>query len=234
MPRKRETLPENYNADFPKRLRELLAENGKSQKELAEAMGKTRQAIGYYADGSSSPDWEALKFIANYFEVSADYLLGLSDVRSPEVNMQIVCNYTGLSEDAILVLRDAFTSIHHYCALSDLIESDDYLNYYLCRVREETIALDKLCEDLKANFPTIEQLKCNAMKFADPIITARERLEVALYRLSDALTFDVNELYSSRNALYEATELIDEIFISVSDPAPISTGDTPDGEHKED
>jgi len=234
MPRKRETLPENYNADFPKRLRELLAENGKSQKELAEAMGKTRQAIGYYADGSSSPDWEALKFIANYFEVSADYLLGLSDVKSSEANMQMVCNYTGLSEDAILVLRDAFTSIHHYCALSDLIESDDYLNYYLCRVREETITLDNLCEDLKANFPTNEQLKYNAMKFADPVITARERLEVALYRLSDSFTDDVNQLYSSRNALYKATDIIDEIFVTASTLASADRGDTDDGEHKED
>lgn len=197
-------------------------------------MGKTRQAIGYYADGSSSPDWESLKFISNYFSVSADYLLGLSDVRSSNPNMKIVCDYTGLSEDAVQALRDALASVQHYCALSDLIESDDYLNFYLCRVREETIALDKLCEDLKANFPTKEQLKQKAFELADSVTAAQERLEVALYRLSDSLTFDVNELYSSRNALYKATELIDKIFISVSDPAPINTGDTDDGEHKED
>lgn len=236
MPRKRETLPENYNADFPKRLRELLAENGKSQKELAEAMGKTRQAIGYYADGSSSPDWEALKFIANYFEVSADYLLGLSDVRSPEVNMQIVCNYTGLSEGAIYALQDIRTVNSTYNVTSDLIENHGVLlGSSLCRVCTEAMELKNVCDGVRNILSKNKQfVEVCPGEYWDAIMDAKERLELALYRLNENFSFIVNQLYSPQNTLLEAEELINSIIQLASKPYPDSIGDADNGEHKAD
>lgn len=52
--------------------------NGTTQQELSSVLGISRQAIGYYRDGTSSPDFEKLVKIANYFNVSTDYLLGAS------------------------------------------------------------------------------------------------------------------------------------------------------------
>lgn len=101
MPRKREEKPANFYAMFPERLREIMQERGTTQKELAEYVGKSRQAIGYYADGSSSPDWETLANIARYFGVSADWLIGLSDTQSIDFDIQQICKYTGLSEKSI-------------------------------------------------------------------------------------------------------------------------------------
>lgn len=101
MPRKREEKPANFYAIFPERLREIMQDRGTTQQELAEYVGKSRQAIGYYADGSSSPDWETLANIARYFEVSADWLIGLSDAQSIDFDIQQICKNTGLSEKSI-------------------------------------------------------------------------------------------------------------------------------------
>lgn len=106
MPRKRMTIVnELFNKPFPSALRELMRERNATQLELAKELGKTRQSISYYCDGSSSPDWETIAKIAKAFSVSSDWLLGLSDVKSPHADIQAVCEFTGLSEQAVTSLK---------------------------------------------------------------------------------------------------------------------------------
>lgn len=101
MPRKKKEQSDNYFKAFPTVLRDLMKENGTTQQELADKLGKSRQAISYYCDGSSSPDWETLVQIAIFFSVTTDYLVGLSGIKSPDPDVQGICNYTGLSEKAV-------------------------------------------------------------------------------------------------------------------------------------
>lgn len=65
----------------------------------------TRQAIGKWIVGESVPDVLTLIKIAEYFEVSTDYLLGLSDADTNDVELSAVCNYTGLSKESVLFLH---------------------------------------------------------------------------------------------------------------------------------
>lgn len=104
MPRKRASMPEDFNGSFPARLRQIMAEQGKTQQDVATAIEKTRQAVGYYADGSSSPDWKTIAELAKYFSVTSDWLLGLTEYRKSE-STQIFAADLGLSEQAIEVLR---------------------------------------------------------------------------------------------------------------------------------
>ena len=106
MPRKQNTQSENFNKPFPKALRELMDANGTTQSELAASLQKTRQVISCYCDGSTSPTWETIAGIANFYHVSADWLLGLSDVRSTDTHIREICEYTGLSEEVISILHD--------------------------------------------------------------------------------------------------------------------------------
>lgn len=99
MPRKRKEIPEGYNENFPQRLRELIKEKGETQQGLADYIGRTRQLISYYSDGSSSPDWKTLARIAEYFGVTSDYLIGLSDAKQAE-SADIV-EQLGISEENI-------------------------------------------------------------------------------------------------------------------------------------
>ena len=69
---------------FSKRLADLRKKRGLSQYELAKRLGCTRGQIGNYEQGTREPDHEMLTKIANFFDVSVDYLLGRTDNSIPE------------------------------------------------------------------------------------------------------------------------------------------------------
>lgn len=58
------------------RLKQLREEKRMTQKELADLLQLTPKAISFYELGERQPSNEILVKLANYFHVSADYLLG--------------------------------------------------------------------------------------------------------------------------------------------------------------
>ena len=52
----------------------LLKQQGKTQKSLAEYLNVTPQAVSSYVKGKTQPDIRTLISIANFLEVSLDYL----------------------------------------------------------------------------------------------------------------------------------------------------------------
>lgn len=56
-------------------LRLLIEERGITQKKLAGDLHIAVSTLGGYAQGTSEPDFDTLKRLAEYFEVSTDYLL---------------------------------------------------------------------------------------------------------------------------------------------------------------
>lgn len=66
----------NTNKGFSKILRELREQRNMTQKEVAEALGIERNSYGNYELGNRTPDKTMLIKLANFFDVSADYLLG--------------------------------------------------------------------------------------------------------------------------------------------------------------
>lgn len=88
---------------FSKRLLEL--KGNRNNIEFAECLGISRQTVGFYLNGERVPDAENIKLIAEKCNVSADWLLGLSDVRRINPEIASVCAYTGLSENAVMHLR---------------------------------------------------------------------------------------------------------------------------------
>lgn len=61
------------------RLRELRLENGLLQKEVAKSIGVSTASYGFYENGVNKPDPDTLIKLADFFEVSLDYLLCRSD-----------------------------------------------------------------------------------------------------------------------------------------------------------
>lgn len=61
------------------RLRELRLEKGLRLKDVAEAMGVTLRTISNYEAGIREPSLDMLVKLCKFFDVSSDYLLGLSD-----------------------------------------------------------------------------------------------------------------------------------------------------------
>lgn len=92
--------------EFTERFRELRGERDNT--EFGKFLGISRQTVGFYCNGDRIPDALGLKQIAEKCGVSADWLLGLTDVKSPDINIRDISGYTGLSESAIHLLHSRF------------------------------------------------------------------------------------------------------------------------------
>lgn len=64
---------------FNKRLRSLREQHKISQKDFAEILGVSNVVLSRYENGERKPDYDMLIKIAEYFDVSVDYLLGKSN-----------------------------------------------------------------------------------------------------------------------------------------------------------
>lgn len=62
-------------------LRKLRIENGISQQQLGEALLVSQQSINKYENHNVEPDVQGLISIAEYFDVSLDYLVGRTKIR---------------------------------------------------------------------------------------------------------------------------------------------------------
>jgi len=61
------------------RLKELREERALTQKEVADAIGGTQSNLGKWEKGKTQPPADMVAKLADFFEVSMDYLLGRSD-----------------------------------------------------------------------------------------------------------------------------------------------------------
>lgn len=64
---------------FSKRLRELRKSHRAPQADIAKALGISTRAYRFYESGDRFPDFHGLIALADYFNVSLDYLVGRSD-----------------------------------------------------------------------------------------------------------------------------------------------------------
>lgn len=62
-----------------KRLNELINEKGINKKQLADGIGTSKALVTIWTQGKSLPSVIYLAKIADFFDVSTDYLLGRTD-----------------------------------------------------------------------------------------------------------------------------------------------------------
>lgn len=60
-------------------LKELRIERNLKQEEIAKIIGISASAYGYYEQGKTTPDPETIITLSKFYDVSTDYLLGLSN-----------------------------------------------------------------------------------------------------------------------------------------------------------
>lgn len=125
---------------FADRLIKLREKLGVSQQELADCLGVTRQSLSLYEKAARTINIDLLVKIANYFKVSTDYLLGLSDVQSVNEDIKVVCKITGLSEKAVQRLSDM-----QICDFNMPYKRTDIIEYIILSGRFRNL-LNVLCE----------------------------------------------------------------------------------------
>lgn len=72
---------------FGERVKLLRRELNLTQEGLAKKLNSSRSTIAGYETEGKQPDYDTLKFIANFFNVSIDYLLGETDIRQPAIDI---------------------------------------------------------------------------------------------------------------------------------------------------
>lgn len=191
-----------YNMPFPKRLRSLLDETHRSQQEVADFIGVSRQAVAQWKDGKTIPDMYNFKKVAKYFNVPYEYLLGETDSRIKDnialesklglsdqaittleflSNMQTEDNYIALSKIVSLMLED-----YDFVRVLELIQKSifEYQNYMK---QEENIGMEDVTgaeRDENAKFTA----------FGKAVIGADEMSEFHLYHALEKLNGIIRHL----------------------------------------
>ncbi|SEG10077.1 DNA-binding transcriptional regulator, XRE-family HTH domain [Caloramator fervidus] len=73
---------------FSERLKKLREEKSVSRNELAEELNVSTQTIANYENGNREPNFDNLIKLADYFKVTTDYLIGRSDFRTWEEEIE--------------------------------------------------------------------------------------------------------------------------------------------------
>lgn len=116
--------------NFPtKVLNQLISDS----QQLAEYLHCSTQAINQYKNGTSRPSLDNLSKIADYYNVTTDYLLGRTEASSSDPDIRTACDYTGLSPKTVDILH-TLTNSPSYARdlrisfINHILESDIFWN----------------------------------------------------------------------------------------------------------
>lgn len=131
-----------------------------TQKQLAEKLGISRSTLCLYEAGANKPDALFMNRLAQIAPFSADYLLGLSDIKAQDANTRMICRQTGLSETAVQKLEQHQAASQPY--LNKILEGDELylLTATLVKLRDSyrkwspelVKSQEKMAQEVKAQF----------------------------------------------------------------------------------
>lgn len=126
------------------RLKQLRIKNGLKQQELADMFGLSSGTISFYESEQRKPDIDFIVAIAKYFDVSTDYLLGLTNAIDKE-NIDI-SKVTGLNDFSLTILEQSLKETNNVAAevIDTVICGGDFLRFV------------NLINDKKEKKPTID------------------------------------------------------------------------------
>lgn len=108
-------------ATMQERIRELRISSGLTQQELGAVLGVAKNTVSQYETGRNAPNDDIKIAMANYFNVSMDYLMGKTDQSGFDSKTPSVF--------ASQITADGITAIHTYAALSPANKkrAEDYI-----------------------------------------------------------------------------------------------------------
>lgn len=184
------------------RLAEARLQKGYTQQQIAEFLGCNRATVTNYENGKRTPDIDTIVKLAKLYEVSADYLLGLSNAESTDKDIQFISKRTGLNENAINRLAWYNESgifegscISYTEIINRIIESktiDDiceYIDEYACSIKKEKALLTKMVEMFNNNDYPKSPEQCE-------MIDIEDSRDLSLFRVQEIIKAFTKELCS--------------------------------------
>lgn len=116
-----------FAAPFATNLRELMKDQKVTATALSRDLEISRQAVNQYMEGTGQPNAEKLTKIADYFNVSVDWLLGRSGgVKTINADLEATVKYTGLSANAAMKIRSIKERKDLLYVINELLEQEDF------------------------------------------------------------------------------------------------------------
>lgn len=119
-------------------IRKLRKENKITMKHLGEILGVSESAVSQYENGKRQPDQEMLAKIADYFDVSVDYLLGRTDTPKPSLSNSNTIKIPVLGYVAAGIPIDAIEEILDYEEL-DAQQFNPYCEYFGLKIKGDSM-----------------------------------------------------------------------------------------------
>jgi transcriptional regulator with XRE-family HTH domain len=125
------------------RLKELRIEQKLTQEQLAKLVNLTQSTIAGYENGTKSPSMESIIIFSELFNVTTDYLLGVSNLRnnnpSPEVNQNFIKQF----ENKYNKLNDNYKLAVNTIAVTLINSLEDLQSNNIANKKITKISLDK-------------------------------------------------------------------------------------------
>lgn len=98
------------------RLKELRIEKGLLQSDIAKIINKSDRIVGFYEKGERDMNTETLAILADFFNVSIDYLLGKTNIKNPEINVDdtdiaFANGVKGLNETNKMIIKNTIEAL---------------------------------------------------------------------------------------------------------------------------
>lgn len=216
---------ENINK-FGEILLKLREEREETQQQLADAIGITRQSLSRYETNERTPNIDLIYKVSKHYNVSADYLLGLSEIKSCDNKIQNACEATGLEESAIEKLQlinsmtDKYKNVTMLTIVNDLINDQDFIHIIrdcLNLYRNSSELVEKLLnkQPINHNDKLIEKTDLQLFR-------ASERFRKILEKLKNPAYFESLK-YIDKYYMFHIKEGINNgyPFLPLTPPAPL-------------
>ena len=96
----------NINMKFNEILRLLRKEHKLTYEQLSQEIGYSKAIIGFWENGQKQPTLSALIALANFFNVSIDYLAGREDEYGYKINQDNTYNFEYIHGETKLVHKE--------------------------------------------------------------------------------------------------------------------------------
>lgn len=228
---------------FCERLKQLRKAAGLNQSELGEKLNCQRTRIADMERDKSTPTPEDITILCKTFNVSADYLLGLSDVATTDTELKAVCEYTGLSDKAVTSMKELTTEEDKKYLINFLLSDSsfcDMLYHFSMYLREyfyavislsSSIKSSEYCKilskrELKTEENNLEEFHRNLLKiketFESKEITIGDNLEKIYHHLEEHKKKAEEATRHIKDARYHLFETIESIKASAQKFNPFS------------
>ena len=194
--------------EIGERIKALRISKKLTQDEVAHALNVKRETVTRWETGARDIKTEITILLSKYFNVSADYLLGLTENTSTNISEIGISNKTGFSTSTVenildlpIKLKIILDKIINELLKSDLLEKFEELkenNIKLINLYQTDSIYNKLVEDEELTYNTID----NADELNGKFIFKDEYSKLLLFEIKYIL-FDIIRNLSDYNKMIE-------------------------------